>query len=137
MKKIAALITLLFMLNSCMPEDDGLKYSFELVKIESVELPAEFSLGQVYPITVHYKLPTSCHFFNNLYYDKNLNVRTIAVECAVADRNDCQDLPNQTAEYTFNFEVTSNGGSYIFRFYQGKNEAGESQFLEYEVPVTN
>jgi|SRR6218665_47242 len=136
MKKIAALITLLFILNSCTPED-GNNYSFELLPIESVDIPTEFVLGQTYPITVHYKLPTTCHFFNTLYYDKSLNVRTIAVESGVADRNDCEDLPNQTAEYTFNFQVTSNGGSYIFKFYQGKNEAGENIFLEYEVPVTN
>ncbi len=135
MKKIASLFILLFILNSCSPGDET-SYSFELVKIESVEIPAEFVLGQTYPITVHYTLPTSCHFFNTIYYDKNLNVRTIAVESAVENRNNCVETPNSTGTYTFNFQVTSNGGSYIFRFYQGKDESGQSVFLEYEVPVT-
>lgn len=135
MKKIASLLVLLFILNSCSPGDET-SYSFELVKIDSVEIPAEFALGQTYPITVHYTLPTSCHFFNTLYYDKNLNVRTIAVESAVENRNNCVETPNSTGTYTFNFQVTSNGGTYKFRFYQGKDESGQSVFLEYEVPVT-
>jgi hypothetical protein len=136
MKKIASLLFLLLVLNSCIPED-GKSYSFELLKIDSVEIPTEFTLGETYPITVHYTLPSSCHYFNTLYYDKNLNVRTIAVESAVEERDDCALTPNQTGEYTFNFQVTSSGGSYIFKFYQGKNENNESLFLEYEVPVTN
>lgn len=134
MKKIASFFALLFILNSCSP-DSGPSYSFELVKIDSVEIPTEFVLGQTYPIKVHYTLPTSCHYFNTMYYDKNLNVRTIAVESAVEDRSNCQDTPNQTGEYTFNFQVTSNGGSYIFKFYQGKDQNGQDMFLQYEIPV--
>jgi hypothetical protein len=134
MKKLASLLILLFLFNSCTPTNDGPNYLFELLKIESVEIPTEFTLGQTYPITVHYKLPTSCHFFNQLYYNKDLNIRTIAVESAVAQRDNCVDTPDETGEYTFNFYVTSNG-SYIFKFYQGKDVNGENIFLEYTVPV--
>ncbi|MGC4040992.1 MAG: hypothetical protein QM710_09485 [Flavobacterium sp.] len=135
-KKIIAVFGLLLVLNSCSLDDGATKYHLELRPIESVDIPAEFTLGQTYPITVHYKKPTTCHFFNNLYYEKNLNVRTIAVECAVEERDNCQDLSgdNGNAEQTFNFYVTSNG-SYIFKFYQGKDANGNSIFLEYEVPV--
>jgi len=136
MKKIASLLVLLFVFNSCSLDDggDGTHYLFELTKIESVDIPSEFTLGQTYPITVHYKVPTSCHYFNQLYYEKDLNVRTIAVESAIAQVEGCTDTPTATGEYTFNFYVTSNG-SYIFKFYQGKDESGQSIFLEYEVPV--
>lgn len=134
-KKIASLLVLLFLFNSCTPDNDGPHYSFELLKIESVDIPTEFTLGQTYPITVHYKLPTTCHFFNQLYYEKDLNKRTIAVESAVLQSDQCTDTPTATGEYTFNFYVTSNGGSYIFKFYQGKDVNGDSIFLEYEVPV--
>jgi hypothetical protein len=135
MKKIVSLLALIFLLGACEP-DSGPHYTFELTKIESVDLPTEFTLGETYPITVHFKLPTSCHYFNQLYYDKDLNVRTIAVETAVEERNNCMDTPDDVGEYTFNFYVTSNG-SYIFKFYQGKDENGENIFLEYEVPVLN
>ena len=136
-KKIIPLLALFFILISCSPSDDT-QYSFKLMPIESVDIPAEFTLGETYPITVHYTVPTSCYYFSSLYYDKDLNIRTIAIENAIAQRNNCQDL--STAEgantYTFNFYVTSNG-SYIFKFYQGKDDQGNNIFLEYEVPVTN
>ena len=137
MKKIVSLFALLFILNSCSPSDDT-QYSFELLPIQSVDIPTEFTLGQTYPITVHYTVPTSCYYFSSLYYDKDLNVRTIAVENAIAQRNNCQDLSaaDGASTYTFNFYVTSNG-SYIFKFYQGKDDQGNNIFLQYEVPVTN
>ena len=135
MRKVISLLALVFLLGACEPGNDS-HYTFELMKIESVDLPTEFTLGQTYPITVHYKLPTSCHYFNQLYYEKDLNIRTIAVETAVEERSNCVNTPNDVGEYTFNFYVTSNG-SYIFRFYQGKDENGVDTFLEYEVPVMN
>jgi hypothetical protein len=136
-KKIISLLALFFILNSCSPGEDT-QYSFKLMPIESVDIPAEFTLGETYPITVHYTVPTSCYYFSSLYYDKDLNIRTIAIENAIAQRNNCQDLSaaDGAKTYTFNFYVTSNG-SYIFKFYQGKDDQGNNIFLEYEVPVTN
>jgi hypothetical protein len=136
-KKIIPLLTLFFILISCSSGDDT-QYSFKLMPIESVDIPAEFTLGETYPITVHYTVPTSCYYFSSLYYDKDLNIRTIAIENAIAQRNNCQDLSaaDGASTYTFNFYVTSNG-SYIFKFYQGKDDQGNNIFLEYEVPVTN
>jgi hypothetical protein len=135
MKRILSLLALFFLFNSC-STDNSTNYTFELRPILSVDLPAEFTLGQTYPITVHYNKRTSCNYFSTLYYDKDLNVRTIAVENAVADRNNCTETPNDISEYTFNFYVTSNG-SYIFKFYQGKDANGQNIFLQYEVHVTN
>ena len=136
-KKIIPLLALFFILNSCSPGDDT-QYSFKLMPIESVDIPAEFTLGETYPITVHYTVPTSCYYFSSLYYDKDLNIRTIAIENAIAQRNNCQDLSaaDGANTHTFNFYVTSNG-SYVFKFYQGKDDQGNNIFLEYEVPVTN
>lgn len=137
MKKIISLFALFILFNSCSPGDD-IQYTFKLMPIESVEIPTEFTLGETYPITVHYTVPTSCYYFSSLYYDKDLNVRTIAVENAIAQSNNCQDLSaaDGATTYTFNFYVTSNG-SYIFKFYQGKDDQGNEIFLQYEVPVTN
>lgn len=137
MKKIVSLFALLLILNSCSPGDDT-QYSYRLIPIESIDIPAEFTLGETYPITVHYTVPTSCYHFSSLYYEKDLNVRTIAVENVVEQRNNCQELSTAdgASTYTFNFYVTSNG-TYIFKFYQGKDNQGNDVFLEYEVPVTN
>jgi hypothetical protein len=135
MKKIISLIALFFLFVAC-SSDNGPNYFYEVLKIESVDIPTEFTLGETYPITVHFNRPTNCHYFNNLYYEKDLNIRTIAVESIVEQRNNCQDLSaaDTADEYTFNFYVTSNG-SYIFKFWQGKDDQGNSIFLEYEVLV--
>lgn len=136
MKKIVSLLALIFLLNSCVP-DDRTDYLFELLPVESVEIPTEFTLGETYPIKMYYRRPTTCHTFNTIYYDKNLNIRTIAIESAVRQENDCQELTEDNlVECSFNFLVTSNG-SYIFKFYQGQDAQGNNIFLEFEVPVTN
>ncbi|WP_291130288.1 hypothetical protein [Flavobacterium sp. UBA7682] len=136
MKKIVSLIALIFLFNSCVPEDQT-DYLFELLPVESVEIPTEFTLGATYEIRMYYRRPTSCHTFNTIYYDKNLNVRTIAIESAVRQENDCQELTEDNlVECHFNFLVTSNG-SYLFKFYQGQDDQGNNIFLEYEIPVVN
>ena len=137
MKKILSLLALFLLFNSC-STDSGPNYLFEILPITTVDIPTEFTLGQTYPITVHYLKPTTCHHFSSLYYAKDLNIRTIAVESAVEQGNNCVDLSpaDGAANYTFNFYVTSNG-SYIFKFYQGKDANGQNIYLQYEVPVTN
>ena len=137
MKKILSLLALFFLFNACSPGDDT-HYLFKLMPIQSVDIPAQFTLGHTYPITLHYTQPTSCYSFSTLYYDKDLNIRTIAVENAVAQTSNCQVLSatNGANSYTFNFYVTSNG-SYIFKFYQGKDAQGNNIFLQYEVLVMN
>ena len=137
MKKIVSLVALFFMLNSCTPDSDT-NYTFELLPIQSVSIPTGFILGHTYPITVRYNKPTTCYYFSELYYSKDLNIRTVAVENAVAQSNNCHNLSTAAgvSEYTFNFYVTNNG-SYIFKFYQGKDANGVNIFLQYEIPVTN
>ncbi len=133
MKKIISLLALFFLFNSCTP-DEGPNYTFELRPVISVDIPDEFTLGETYVITMHYNRPTNCHFYNNIYYEKELNVRTIAIETAAEDRNGCTETPNDATTCSFNFLVTSNG-SYVFKFWQGKDEQGNDIYLEYEIPV--
>ncbi|MGL2962700.1 hypothetical protein ACSVH2_02635 [Flavobacterium sp. RSB2_4_14] len=135
MKKLITLLSLFFLFNSCTPDNNN-DYLFELLPVQSVEIPTEFTLGETYQIKMYYIRPTSCHSFSSYYYDKDLNVRTIAIESAVLQGSTCEDTPTDLVECSFNFLVTSNG-SYIFKFYQGQDANGENIFLEYEVPVTN
>ncbi|MDI9256157.1 hypothetical protein [Flavobacterium sedimenticola] len=136
MKRIISLIALVFVFNAC-SVDDGNDFLFELLPVESVDIPTEFTMGETYQIKMYYRRPTTCHSFNTIYYDKDLNVRTIAIESAVRQASYCEELTeNNLVECSFNFLVTSNG-SYIFKFYQGQDEQGNNIFLQYEVPVTN
>ena len=124
----------LILLASCSVNDDSVNYNFEILPIESIDIPNEFELGEVYPITVSYFKPSSCHNFREFYYLKENNERTVAVINFEFLDNNCEDLENELVEATFNFIVTSNG-SYIFKFWQGEDTNGENQYLIIEVPV--
>jgi hypothetical protein len=135
MKRIISLIALVFLFNSCTPED-GPNYTYELRPVLSVNIPSEFTLGETYTITMQYNKPTSCHYYNTISYHKDLNIRTIAVETVKEETNSCTETPNDVSTCSFDFMVTSNG-SYIFKFWQGKDAQGNDMFLQYEIPVLN
>ncbi len=137
MKRVILLCLAFVFFASCSVDDDNsADFSFEILPVESVDIPTEFTLGETYPITISYFRPTTCYAFNDLYYLKELNERTVAPINYVFNRNNCETLNDELVEQTFNFIVTSNG-SYIFKFWQGEDADGESQFLTIEVPVVN
>ncbi len=136
MKRFIVLCLSLVLFSSCSIDDDGTTYSFDVLPVESVDIPNEFTLGETYPITVSYLRPSTCHAFKEFYYLKENNERTVAPITYVFDRNDCETLENELVEATFNFIVTSNG-SYIFKFWQGEDNEGETQYLTIEVPVVD
>ncbi len=135
MKKLLALSFALFLVaSSCSVPDDSPNYNFEILPVESVEIPDEFKLGETYPITVSYFRPSTCYSFKEFYYLKENNERTVAPINYVFEKNTCETLDTVLVESSFNFIVTSNG-SYIFKFWQGKDENDEDQFLIKEIQV--
>lgn len=135
MKRFIALGLTLILFTACSIDDDTIyNYDSEILPIESVDIPESFTLGETYPITVSYFKPTTCYSFNDIYYAKHNNERTVAVINYVAINENCTDLVDEVVEATFNFVVTSNG-SYIFKFWQGVDENDEDQYLIIEVPV--
>lgn len=133
MKKFTLIFVALLMLYSCTVEDNRLKYHYEILPIESYTVPESFVLGATYPIKMKYKKGTSCHQFQGFYYEKNLNIRTVAVQTLVSENTTCA-ADTTSVEVSFNFYVTSNG-SYIFKFFKGVDEAGNDLFHEVEIPV--
>ncbi|WP_447635598.1 hypothetical protein [Flavobacterium microcysteis] len=123
--------------SSCELNDDNtVSYRFELIPTESAVFPESFVVGRTYTIKVYYKRPTSCHFFEGFYYEKSLNVRTIAVQTGIINANNCTELDDEPVEATFDFMATpTNENAYIFKFYKGKDLSGQNVFLEYRVPV--
>jgi hypothetical protein len=138
MKRILFLFGLVFLLNSCTLDDDSIKYHYEILPVDSFELPETFVFGQTYTIKIYYKLPTTCHVFEGFYYNSYLNTRTIAVQSIVVDKNNCEDInfDDPAIEATLEFSVVYNN-TYLFKFYKGKDENGNDIFEEVEVPVTN
>jgi hypothetical protein len=138
MKRILFLVSLVFLLNSCSMEDDSINYHYEILPVDSFELPESFVFGQTYPIKIYYKRPTTCHGFDGFYYDSHMNTRTIAIQSIVMNQSNCLEISAEepSLEATLNFSVVYNE-TYLFRFYKGKDENGEDIFEEVEVPVTD
>lgn len=136
MKKIILILSLVFTLVSCNLGDDTPNYYSVIIPVVETEVPQEFTLGETYEIKVWYKRPSTCHAFSQIYYEKHLNERVIAVQNIVTETRNCEDLDNEIVEATFDFYVTSNG-SYIFKFWKGTDDNGIDVFEEIEVPVVD
>ena len=132
MKRFFLLFSLLFLFNSC--ELDENNYYVDILPVHSVEMPSEFTLGLSYQITMRYYRPTNCHSPYGIYYEKDLNIRTCAVNNLVREGGTCNELNEYLVEETFNFTVT-NTGNYIFKFWTGVDSEGNNTFLEYDIPV--
>lgn len=122
------------LVSGCLKSDDGDDYYFEILPVESVDMPYEFVLGETYEIHLRYLRPSSCYVFNNFYYQSNLNQRTVAIVNTVYPNRVCETFENQLVDVSFNFMVNSNG-TYVFRFWQGQDEYGNDSYYIVEVPV--
>ena len=137
MKKFALFILLITTLTGCTLDNDNRDtYTYEVLAVDSYTLPEKFTLGNTYEIKLKYTKPTACHSFQGIYYSKELNTRTVAIQTAVNNNQVCTQSIPVASEVSFNFYVT-NTGSYIFKFYKGKDAAGVDLFEEVEVPVVN
>ena len=69
MKKYLLLVgVVISTLTSCGIDDDAQSFYFEILPIESVELPEEFVFGDTYEIFIDYIRPSSCYVFNDFLY---------------------------------------------------------------------
>lgn len=139
MRKVKIILTffLATIFSGCLNDDDNIPFFYDGVAIEEVTIPDQFTRGETYEITVSYFRPSTCHSFSGFDYDGFGNERTVAVINVVIndDTTTCEDLQNtDLKEESFTFFV---GGedSYVFRFWQGRDDQGNNQFLTIEVPV--
>lgn len=135
MKKIALLVLFMTTLVSCSLDNDNRDtYTYSVLPVESYTLPESFKLGETYKIGLKYQKPTACHIFQGIYYAKDLNTRTIGVQTAVKDNQVCSTDVPALSETSFNFTVTATG-SYIFKFYKGKDADNKDIFEDVEIQV--
>ncbi|WP_055436290.1 hypothetical protein [Lacinutrix algicola] len=133
MKKILILL-IGFATFSCSVSDDSLVTYQDPMPIETAVLPDAFVLDEIYEINLTYLRPTTCHAFNDIIYKKHNNERTVVIIGTVFQSNgNCTDLGTEL-EASFNFKATEEG-SYIFKFWQGKDDNEEDIYLTIEVPV--
>ncbi len=135
MKKIFLLLATIFVFISCSPnEDEGTKFHLEILPIESATLPAEFKKDVAYELPFKYIRPSTCHIFDGFYYEKNLNVRTIAIQTTVIEQDNCTAATVNPLEAILKFKPTTES-SYVFKLWKGKDDNGVDVFEEIEIPV--
>lgn len=137
MKPISIVLILLCSLcfSGC-SDDDNTVFFYEQIPIEKIETPDTFTRGETANIVISYFRPTDCHSFHNFDYDISFNQRTVTVINVIIDDGDpCESLEKKdTVDITLPFLV-GDKKSYVFRFWQGKDDEDRDQFLEIEIPV--
>ncbi|EAS20610.1 hypothetical protein BBFL7_01498 [Flavobacteria bacterium BBFL7] len=137
MKYFLIIMTILGLLTitSCEISDDGLKVSYSVVAVDSVQMPSTFDFGETYDIPVFYSKPSECHVFDGFNVTADLNVRNISTVLAELDSGDCATGNSVIVEeQTLRFTAASNG-SYVFKFFSGLGPNNEATYLEYTVFV--
>jgi hypothetical protein len=140
MKKLLLLFVTLLLITSCVPDDsENIKFHVEFVPVESVVVPPTVTPGQTYQIVVNFKLPTDCHYFDGFLYEPEGNVRTVAVQTIVIEDSNCapatDGTPTEQKSFNFLCSPSYSFDNYVFKFYQGVDEAGNDVFLEVPVAV--
>ncbi len=121
-------------LSSCKLEDDRLNFRFIPLQIVSAEVPDSFDLNETYQIYVTYIRPSTCVTYEGFdITDAGRTTRNVvAIGSEFYDEPCTQSIEER--ETFFNFIVLYDD-PYLFRFWTGKDENGNDQYLEIEVPV--
>lgn len=121
--------------NSCSIDDNAPNYSFEVIPVESFTVPDSFETGGLYTITLQYRMPTNCHIYSGIYYEKSSDTRVIGITSQVPTGAVCNTAVPELRTATFQFECTPGYQHYVFKFYKGKDDQGNNIFEEVTIPV--
>lgn len=134
MKKYALLMLSLIGFYACSVDDGNPNFYLELLPIKNATFPVEFVRDSTYEIPIRYNRPTSCYVYEGLYYYKESNVRTIAIQTSVLEQSNCTTAVQNPVEAILRFKPTTED-SYIFKLWKGKDPSGANMYQEITVPV--
>ena len=135
MKRLKVLMLIaLFISQSCSLENDNTLFSFDIVAISEIEIPVEFEINTIVEIKTYYVQKSQCHVFYD-YIFKQIKKNEIEVYLAETYiENGACEQENFKVERSFKLKIQGYD-KYSFRFWNGRNEQGENQFITVEVPV--
>ena len=124
----------LILLSACDIGDDEVSYHFVSLSAVAVDMPEEFRLNETYEIGVTVLEPNGCTKFAgfDILPEQTTVRRVVAIGTEQVDVP-CTELLSEV-QTSFDF-ICLYPGTYVFRFWSGKNAAGTDQFMEIEVPV--
>lgn len=124
----------LILLSGCDIGDDDVSYRFVSLITVAVDMPEEFRLNETYEIGVTVLEPNGCTEFEGFdILPEDTTVRRVVAIGTEQDDMPCTEALSEV-ETSFEF-ICLYPGSYTFRFWTGKNEAGLDEFMEIDVPV--
>ncbi len=131
-KNVLFILLCSFFALSCSVDDDSIEDYQQLLPVDNVIIPQTVEVGVAEDIIINYNRPTNCHAFNDIYYAKNTNERTVAIiSTYFASNGNCSPL-NANTEASFRFKAEEEG-TYVFKFWQGKDDNDQDVYLTYEV----
>lgn len=134
MKRLFLLFAIIGFFNSCSIDDNNpVRFETAYMPVQSVNIPESFMLGGTYEISMTYTAPNDCYEFNRFLYEVTGNVRTVVIENSVYTSNECNNI-SEIVQVSFDLVVTSNE-TYVFHFWQGRDNEGQDQYYVVEVPV--
>lgn len=133
MKKVflATLLALFFV--SCSVGDDS-QSGFSLLPVYQFDVPTTFKVDSVSVFNIRYKRATDCQIYNGLYFNQSDNTTKIAVKVVELQESNCNPDNETVYEVPLNFKP-SQSGTYILKFYSGKDVNGTDQFSNTEIIV--
>jgi hypothetical protein len=115
-------------------DDNNPKFHLELLPIDSAVLPLEFKKDSIYELPFNYIRPSTCHIYEGFYYERNLNIRTIAIQTSVIEQDNCTTATVNPITQILQFKPTTET-SYIFKLWKGKDANGVDVYEEITIPV--
>jgi len=144
MKKLLFLF-IAFCIFSCTGDEPETPARYELIPVETYQVPEALVVGNTYLIQLFYKLPTTCYVYNGIYFENGTNSVTAAIQSLVVEKQSCQpvvypdynpgSLPDQP-KAVFEYYAAAEGQVH-FKFWKGKNEQGQDTYHEITVPISN
>jgi hypothetical protein len=124
----------LILLSACDIGEDEMSYHFVSLTTIAVDMPEEFRLNETYEIGVTVLEPNGCTAFAGFdILPEDTTIRRVVAIGTEQDDVPCTEALSEVAT-SFDF-ICLYSGTYVFRFWTGKNEEGVDQFMEFEVPV--
>jgi hypothetical protein len=138
MKKIVLLFALGAIAASCNVNNNnsGPNFQYEVLPVNQVTMPTAFAVDSVTEIPMKYIKPTTCHYFEDFYYNKDGQTRTVAIYTSHFFQDNCQTDGVTLVNEVLKFKPAAIG-TYHFKFWTGENAQHVDQYLEFDAVVNH
>jgi hypothetical protein len=133
MKKILFLLAFVLTIVSCSVGDDTDR-NFTLLPVNDVDIPNKFKVDSISTFNIRYKRETDCQIFNGIYFNPTETHVDIAIKVVELQESNCQPDNESIYEVPLYFKP-SQSGTYMLKFWNGKDPNGQDQFINTEVIV--